>query len=403
MELDAYALDVGNIDDGAYTAGVGRLIPAHYGDLDSPSFRAQFPRGFGPLAACAARFGATLGIWLGPDGFGDTPEQERARTQLLIELVRDHGVGLFKLDAVAGDLREEKQHALARALARCRAIRPDLIVLNERVTLGAAASATTTNLWAGQETYIDVFNWNEVTAPHHRAGALARGLPPEMDRTWEDHGVCLSSCLDAWDDDLVLQAFNRASILAPEIYGSPWLLRDDELVRMARLFNLHRRFREVLVEGVRLPEDQYAPSAVARGDGAQRFITLRNLSWAPVRITVRLDETLGLRHPGPYELRRLHPRERVIGRFDFGEEVDVELAPFRACLLVASAKPLGELAITGCDYEVVRDVPGRPAELDVLAPPGSEAVVTLDAAGRRCARAELDGAPPPGIHRGRPR
>jgi len=31
MVLDVYSLDVGNIDDGPFTAGVGRLIPDHWG------------------------------------------------------------------------------------------------------------------------------------------------------------------------------------------------------------------------------------------------------------------------------------------------------------------------------------------------------------------------------------
>jgi hypothetical protein len=60
MDLDIYSLDVGNIDDGPYTAGVGRLIPYHYGTLDSPEFKAQFPRGFAPLVEKAARFGGRL-------------------------------------------------------------------------------------------------------------------------------------------------------------------------------------------------------------------------------------------------------------------------------------------------------------------------------------------------------
>ena len=65
MRLDIYSLDVGNIDDGPYTAGVGRLIPYHYGNLESREFKKQFPRGFAPATAKAAEFGTRLGIWLG--------------------------------------------------------------------------------------------------------------------------------------------------------------------------------------------------------------------------------------------------------------------------------------------------------------------------------------------------
>ncbi len=71
-------------------------------------------------------------------------------------------------------------------------------------------------------------------------------------------------------------------ILAPQIYGNPWLLRDDEFPKLARIFNLHRKYRDLLVEGMVLPEGRFGPSAVSRGDGSTRLITLRNLTWQPV-------------------------------------------------------------------------------------------------------------------------
>ena len=91
--------------------------------------------------------------------------------------------------------------------------------------------------------------------------------------------MCLSSCLDYWEDDLVLQAFNRSLILAPEIYGNPWLLRDDEFPRLARLVQpapalpRHPGRRRWCC-----PRSSYGPYAVSRGDAETRFITLRNLT-----------------------------------------------------------------------------------------------------------------------------
>jgi hypothetical protein len=393
MVLDIYALDVGNIDDGPYTAGVGRLIPAHYGSLDTPEFKAQFPRGFGPLVEKAASFGCRLGVWLGPDGFGNTPLEERKRTDLLVSLCRDHHFALLKLDSVAGDLRPEKQDALISALRACRTFCPDLIVLNERVDFGRATPYITTLLWEGAETYIDVFMSNSTTATHHRAGALARGLTPGMNRLMEDHGVCLSSCLDYWEDELVLQAFNRCLLLAPEIYGNPWFLRDDEFPKLARLFNLHRRNREALVSATPLPESQYGPFAVSRGDARTRFITLRNLTWNPVKYTVRLDESIGLAQPESVELRRLHPSERLLGRHKTGTQLDIEVLPFRTCLLMATTARTGEIGVEGCDCEIVRDVPGRPVLLKLLGMPGTQAQIRLSPGNRRFQRAELDGQP----------
>jgi len=390
--LDVYSLDVGNIDDGPYTAGVGRLIPRHYGTLDSREFKAQFPRGFAPLASKAAGFGGRLGIWMGPDGFGDTPEEEQARTDMLVSLCRDHGFIAFKFDAVAGQLRPEKQGAFKRAIEACRVFRPDLIVQNHRVKLGAAADAASVSLWEGVETYIDVFMPNNGTAPHHRAGALGRESPPGLTRRLEDHGVCLSSCLDAWDDDLVLQAFNRSLLLSPSIYGNPWLLKDEEFPKLARIFNLHRRYGGILTQGLVLPEERYGPFAVSRGDGSTRFITLRNLTWTPVTYAVRLDATIGLEAGGEVEVRRLHPSERFLGRFAPGSEVAVEVPAFRACLLAVSGRPLPEIGLEGCDYEVVRDTPGKPVVLRLLGAAGTTQEIRLLPGGRRFRRAALQGA-----------
>jgi hypothetical protein len=33
---------------------------------------------------------------------------------------------------------------------------------------------------------------------------------------------------DGWEDDLVLQVFNRVLILSPRLYGNPWLLVELE-------------------------------------------------------------------------------------------------------------------------------------------------------------------------------
>jgi len=131
---------------------------------------------------------------------------------------------------------------------------------------------------------------NNQTATHHRVGTLSRELVPKLQRLTEDHGVCLSSCLDYWEDDLILQAFSRNLILAPQIYGNPWLLRDDEYPRRARIFNLARKYKEILTCGIILPEEKYGEMAVSRGDDQTRLITLRNLSWEPVIRTIKLDE-----------------------------------------------------------------------------------------------------------------
>ncbi len=391
MILDVYALDVGNIDDGPYTAGVGRLIPYHYGTMQTEEFKSQFPNGFARLVEKAKGFGGRLAVWMGPDGFGDTPEEEKARTDMLISLCRDYNFIAFKIDAVAGQLRLEKQQIFAQTINTCRKYCPDLMILDHRVKFGSARSVVTTSLWEGVETYIDVFMPNDGTATHHRAGALSRELPPGMTRRLEDHGVCLSSCLDFWDDELVLQAFNRSLLLAPSIYGNPWFLRDDEFPKFARIFNLHRRFKDILVEAKVLPENRYGPYAVSRGNQNTRFITLRNLTWNPKTVQIELNDAIGLKNNGSVAVWQFHPAERIFGNFKWGSKIKIQVLPFRTCLLLASTKQVDELGIVGCDYEVVRDTPGKPVTIKLLGLPGTTTTIRLPDENNTFTAARIDG------------
>ena len=284
MQLDIYAFDAGAVDGAKM-----------YGSTKSDRFRRQFPQGFGPLSQEASELGIHFGLWGGPDGFGTTEQETKEREEMMVGLVRDYGFRLFKMDAVCGQLRPEKYDAFDRMMTRVREIAPDFVLLNHRLQLGEATRHSTTFLLGGAETYIDVFMTNRMTAPHHRGQAIARKAPEGLTRLTEDHGVCLSSCLDGWQDDLILQAFNRNLILAPQIYANPWLLRDDEFPQLAYIYNLHRRYRDILVDGQRLPEANYGPEAISRGDGKTRFVTLRNLTWEPVKYRVQLGEEVGLK------------------------------------------------------------------------------------------------------------
>lgn len=384
MELDIYAFDAGVID-----------APRYYGSITSDRFKNNFANGLDPIYEKAKSFGCRLGVWLGPDGFGDTPEKERARTEMLVKLCRDYDFHLFKVDAVCGQLRDEKQKAFVNMLIECRKFCPDLIVLNHRLNLGDGVPYVTTKLWGG-EAYIDVWRANRSAATHNRACTVTLGIPPigengQPQRLLEDHGVCLSSELDYWEDDLFIQAFSRNLVLGPELYGSPWFLRDDEYPKLARIYNLCRTYRDIIIDGVLLPKETYGPSAISRGSDSTRIVVLRNPTWEPVTYTVKLDESIGLKCDGPIEARRLHPSEQILGTFKRGKSVKVTVPSFRGLVMIASGEPSKELGIAGCDYEVVRDLPGKPAVIKLLGMPGTTAKVTLPRQPRAFAKAKLDG------------
>ena len=120
-----------------------------------------------------------------------------------------HAVELFKMDAVCGGLREEKVDVFIEMMKECRKYSPELILLNHRLRLGRAMPYATTSLLGGQETYMDIHLSNGHTAPHHRESMFHREPPPGLTRLTEDHGVCISSCIDYFEDELIYQAFNR--------------------------------------------------------------------------------------------------------------------------------------------------------------------------------------------------
>ncbi len=387
MVLDIYAFDAGAIDGPRN----------YYGSLDSEKFKRQFPRGWDPIVKKARSIGTRLGVWGGPDGFGTTDDDARKRVDLMARLCWDYNLALFKFDGVCGTLRPGKQDWFVRMMQDCRKHSPDLILLNHRLDFGKGMPYATTSLLEGLETYIDVFLTNNFPATHNRAGALGRTTPPGLIRLQEDHGVCLSSCLDFWDDDLVLQAFNRALILSPQIYGNPWFLRDDEFPKLARIFNLHRQYREILVHAKPLTDTRkYGPLALSRGDARTRFITLRNLEWEPETYTITLSDEIGL-DPTPCTIivKQFHPTERVIGEFKYGVDINVVVSPFRSCLIAASTKdawfPLNQPGITGTDFQVVRDVPGKSLVMIVLGKPGTTVKVSVANVGGRFSRARMDG------------
>ncbi len=369
MQLDIYAFDAGAIDGKRF-----------YGSIYSDRFKKQFPDGFDPVYKRTRELGIRLGVWGGPDGFGNTREEAEARIDQMVKLCRDYEFTLFKFDAVCGPLRPEKEDYFIEMMTRARSYSPDLILLNHRLGLDRAKPYATTFLWGGAETYIDVFMNNRVTAPHHRAEAISRGLVPGLMRLTEDHGVCISSCIDYWDDDLILQSFNRSLILSPQIYGNPWLMKDEEYSKLAGIYNLHRKYRDILINGTVLPEN-YGPFAVSRGDSKTRLITLRNLTWEDKTYNINIGEEIGLKDGYQYYVRQFHPTEKVMGIYRKGESLPVTVPAFRSYLLIVSAEKFDEPGLIGANYQTIKNIEGVDTEIDIFGLPETIAHIQLEEAG----------------------
>ena len=100
-------------------------------------------------------------------------------------------------------------------------------------------------------------------------------------------------------------------------------------------------------------------------------------------------------------MRQFHPGERILGTFKRGDEVAVEVLPFRSCLLLVDAKQTGGVGLRGCDYEVVRDVPGKDVVVRMLGRSGDTAEVSLVSSGRAFRGATIDGQPMPELLTGK--
>jgi len=356
MEIKIYAWDAGNFDG----ASEG------YGNKDGEKFRTQYPNEYNRVVEKAKEAGIRMGLWGSPDGFGDDEKTEKERFEFFVHLCRDHNFALFKLDGVCGHLRPEKAGLFAEMLRECRKYSPDLIVLNHRLNLFEAEKHITTYLWNGNETYVDVLSGNNNTCMHHRGFMFERGHTDNLERLAEDHGVCISSCIDYFEDELIYQAFNRSLILAPETYGNPWLMRDDELPKFARVYNLHRRNSEILVNGMLLPE-YYGKNACSRGSDTKRFISTGNNSWEKKTVKIKIGEEIGIKTDKKLEVNLHHPYEKHLGVFSVGDTVEIGLMPFRATLIEVSVSDKAEAMLTGCEYEIIKEKPdSSPEEVKIL-------------------------------------
>ncbi|MEM1217003.1 MAG: hypothetical protein AAGJ82_15015, partial [Bacteroidota bacterium] len=166
---------------------------------------------------------------------------------------------------------------------------------------------------------------------------------------------------------------------------------DDEFPQLARIFHLHRQYRNMLVNAKVLSTGQYGPHALSRGDENTRLLSLRNLTWFPKTQTITLDTSIGL---APTQrivhVKLYHPTERVIGTYAYGENVRITVQPFRASLIKVSTQPADEVVVVGCDYRVVNNHQNDTLHLELLGMPGTSKTIHLAGATEGYTAAKID-------------
>jgi len=107
-ELYGLRFDIYNSDAGLVESQ-GTYFPEF-----KANFLSRFPAGLKPLAEGSKALGMRLGLWLGPDGFGEKPGEMAARREQLLSWVRDFNVGLFKMDTVVSELAHPDKYILEK-------------------------------------------------------------------------------------------------------------------------------------------------------------------------------------------------------------------------------------------------------------------------------------------------
>ncbi len=388
LQFDIYNSDAGLVES------QGTYFPQFKARFDQ-----RFPNGLRTIADMSSRLGMKLGLWIGPDGFGETPASMAARREQLIAWVKDFNVGLFKLDTVVSALAhddkyilEKKYQSLADALAEARRHDPSFVAINHRINNSPyMLTITDCLLWKGEETYIDVHIANTTAALYNRSASIGRELTSEFFKTpfrqFEDHGICFNSSVEKWADDLVAQAFGRASVLSPELYGTFFFLPDEDYPRLARLIQLHKRSESMLKQAFPL-----ADGDIAHGDGRSSLLILRNPTWGYQTKVVRLDGTIGLAAaPGtPLTIRQRYPHEFLISNRETkaGESLRIELEPFAVRMIQVDVGLPDEPYLGGIPYEIVPGPNAASFDVKLLGAAGQQAAVSFHNFGGRSVLSE---------------
>ena len=183
------------------------------------------------------------------------------------------------------------------------------------------------------------------------------------------------------------QAFGRASVLSPEMYGTFFFLGDEDYPRLARLIRLHKQLEPLLKHSVPLPGGD-----IAHADGSSSLVLVRNMTWEPAVKTIPLDASIGLAAaPGaPLTVRQRHPWEMLMKRAGdgavFGGTFEVEMDPFSLWLIQVDAAPRAEPLVAGVPYEIVPGPDAGHFGINLLGTPGQKAEVSLLDFGGRTVR-----------------
>lgn len=316
-----------------------------------------FPKGIKSLTETAKNMGMGFGVWIGPDGFGDTEVSFFSRVDTVVKMVKDWNINLIKLDACVAPLlcadpysNEAKMEKLEILVKKCREVNPALIVINHRISLSPyILTILDTTLWEGAEGYPELMLYNS-TKPRlfTRYASYGRGKPVyygTYSQLLEDHGVCFNGFHEGWAEEMVVQAFGRALMLSPEFYGALFLLPDSEYLELGRLMKLAAEKRSILSQTQYINET----GDFLHSNGNQSIICMINDTWEVKERNVAVGPSIGIySEDEEFIVLKHYPlhgaQAENAWRVKRNENITIMLGAFSTCLLeVLPADP--------CDYQ----------------------------------------------------
>lgn len=215
---------------------------------------------------------------------------------------------------------------------------------------------------SGTSTTPTLYYRDSVTLAQDQNAHNAKTIPPRLK---DSLGVWLSDSrwgnfmgVERWRENLVMD-LGRGSRLFPNVWGNLYSLSDDDVAFLARMERLAHDNAALfadrrLVGGDPFRNDVYG---YAHGKGARSFVFVNNVHFTSRKITMRLDESLGLAVRGGATLavRSHFPEDTQLVRPDgdayrTGDALEIWLRPFEVLMLeiappsrIAAALPRREL------------------------------------------------------------
>jgi len=336
VNFDIYA-----VDDGAVETRWGLTFEKY-----RPQHDRLYPSGLKKSTQQAQDMGMSFGIWIGPDGFGESELSARKRIHEVVNMIEEWNIRLIKMDiCVSVPLGKDRYRnewyveKLQELSLKCREVNPKVIILNHRISSSPyILMILDSTLWLGAESYPDVFLFNnDKPRLFTRYAAYGRGNPSyygEYSRLLEDHGICFNGDYRGWREEFVLHAFGRSLMISPEVYGTIFLLPDPEYQLLGMLMKLAKEKQHLMIDTRYIEGDFFHSNK----NGA--LICLINDSWDCCEKTVTINEKLGLVRQGQlYIVSMLYP-EKDLSSINWivlwEQEIEVMMHPFAVAVIEIS-------------------------------------------------------------------